>query len=820
MRYKRHPYRLLCHSILAAAASILLVLSPGAHSAEVLVDIQVDKPQAELSPVLYGLFFEDINYSADGGLYAELVQNRSFEYYPVGGWGGNSQKLNPLYAWQKVERDGGLVDLKVSNGSPLNVYNTKYLKMTIAKEGVTGIRNTGFDGIALKKGARYNFSVYAKRDQDTDKRLQVSLETNDGKTLAEGKIPGLSNEWKKYEFALTATDDTGAASLVLTTGGKGDVMFDMVSLFPADTFKARKNGLRKDLAQALADLKPGFLRFPGGCIVHGSGLANAYRWKDSVGDVAQRKPNWNLWGYHQSHGLGYFEFMQLCEDIGATPLPVVPVGVACSFRRPFDSVPMEDLHVWIDDALDLIEFANGPVESKWGKLRAEMGHPQSFELKYISLGNEEGDTPEVRERFPHFVEAIRKRYPEIKIVGTSGLGPGIPLFDMMAKTGVYSTDEHYYMQPGWFLNNVNRFDKFDRRKPKIFVGEYASEGNKQFNAVAEAAFLTGIERNADVVDMTCYAPLFAKFGFTQWTHADLIWFTNNAVVKTPNYYVQQLFSTNKGDVYLDNTVKMTDRAASKKMYAGRFGIGTWRTSIEVASATLNGKPLDFASWDVLQGEFAADDGKYAQRNRDIEAAVSIAPEKATGGNEVFRVRARKTGGNEGFLLVFGYEGPDNYYWWNVGGWGNTEHGLERRVMGQSERIITTRGKIENNRWYDLRVQLSPGRIRCYVDNKLVHDFRPTPLEPRVSPTFDKAAGELIVKMVNPADDTVPAKLRLHGQLHLNSDASLITLAGPAGAANSVDLESIRPVQSTLPAAETMSIDLPPTSVQVLRVKVK
>src|SRR6185436_13769157 len=247
----------------------------------------------------------------------------------------------------------------------------------------------------------------------------------------------------------------------------------------------------------------------------------------------------------------------------------------------------------------------------------------------------------------------------------------------------------------------------------------------------EAAFLTGVEGNADIVDMTCYAPLFAKFGFTQWTHANLIWFTNNAVVKTPNYYVQQLFSTNKGDVYLDNTVKMTERAASKKMYAGRFGIGTWRTSIEVASATLNGKPLDFANWDVLQGEFATDDGKYAQRNRDIEAAVSIAPEKATGDNDVFRVRARKTGGNEGFLLVFGYEGADNYYWWNVGGWGHTEHGLERRAMGQSERMVTTRGKIENNRWYDLRVQLSPGCVRCYVDNKLVHDFRPTPLEPRV-----------------------------------------------------------------------------------------
>jgi alpha-L-arabinofuranosidase len=806
-------------SVAIATALALLLTSLHARSAEVFVKIDVDKPTVELSPVLYGLFFEDINYSGDGGLYAELVQNRSFEYYPVEGWENNSKQLHPLYAWQKVERDGGAVELKVMNESPLNESNAKYLKMKIVKDGVTGIRNAGFDGIVLKKGGKYDFSVYAKRSQDTATPVDIALESDGGKVLASGRIPALGSEWKKYELTLDVSEDASDASLVLTTGGKGEVMFDMVSLFPQDTFKGRKNGLRKDLAQSLADLKPGFLRFPGGCIVHGQGLANAYRWKDTVGDVAERRPNWNLWGYHQSYGLGFFEFMQLCEDIGATPLPVVPLGVACSFRRPFDVVPMQDLHAWTDDALDLIEFANGPTDSKWGKLRAEMGHSEPFGLRYICLGNEEGDTPEVRERFPEFVEAIRKRYPDIKIVGTSGLGPEIPLFDMMVQTQVYSTDEHYYMQPGWYLDNVHRFDKFDRRKPKVFVGEYASEGNTQFNAVAEAAYLTGVERNADIVHMTCYAPLFAKLGFTQWTKANLIWFNNEALVKTPNYYVQQLFSTNKGDVYLRNTVESQKRASTKK-FAGRVGIGTWRTSIEMEKATLNGKPLDFSDWEAKRGDFAATNGNYAQRDRNAEAAVSVAPQNAAGNNDIFQVRARKTGGDEGFLLVFGYEKGDSYYWWNVGGWRNNEHGIERRVGEQSQRIVATRGSIESNRWYDLKVELGPGRIRCYIDGKQIHDYELTVPEVRVSPTFDKSTGQLMVKLVNPAEDAVSATLNLRGRPKFDGDALLTTLAGPAGAVNTVVREAIHPVASTLPAAETMRLDLPATSVQVLRVKVK
>ncbi len=807
----------LALNLLTSCVAVAVTASTVGQAAEAVVRIDLDKPQAELSNVLYGLFFEDINYAADGGIYAELVQNRSFEYYPVEGWADNSRQLQPLFAWNKIERDGGRVALSVKSDSPLNENNTKYLVLDITNEGIVGVENIGFEGIDVEADQQYDFSVYARRSEGSD-ALRISLVDEANKEIASGTIPSLSSKWQKYELTLKPGAIAKTARLALTTGGTGQVMLDMVSLFPRETFKGRKNGMRPDLAQAIADLKPGFLRFPGGCIVHGHGMANAYRWKETVGDVAERKPNWNLWGYHQSYGLGYFEYMQLCEDIGATPLPVVPVGVPCGFRKPFDPVSMDDLTNWIDDALDLIEFANGPVDTKWGKLRAEMGHPKPFDLKYICLGNEENDTHEMRARFPYFVRAIREKYPDIKIVGTSGLGTGIPLYDLMTNTQVDSSDEHYYMQPDWYLNNVDRFDSFDRDKPKIFVGEYASEGNTQFNAVAEAAYLTGVERNADIVEMTCYAPLFARIGSTQWTKANLIWFTDRDVVKTPNYYVQQLFAVNKGDVYLRNSVEVTESDANKQRFAGKLGIGTWRTGIEVESAKLNGKSIELDGWQAIEGTFSVEDGRLTQRDTNIEAAVSVAPTRGDGERDVYEVRARKIGGAEGFLIVFACENDDSFYWWNVGGWGNTQHVIERCINGSSQGPLTaSRGRVENDRWYDLRVELTPGQVRCFIDGKLVHNFLPQSADVFVSPTYSKSAGAVMVKLVNPTHKIVPATIEFAGGSVVSGEAELTTIAGPAKATNSVDSEAIHPVVSTLPATATMKLELPPMSVQVLRV---
>jgi alpha-L-arabinofuranosidase len=552
------------------AVSVLCSSSTAATCAELVADITIhgDKPAAAISPTLYGIFYEDINYAGDGGLYAELVQNRSFEYRLLepGKFSMRNPKtpMPPLFSWMPVERNGMTCQLAVSGDHPLNSRNPHYVTLNLAGAGVAGIANTGYDGgITIQAGAAYDISLYARRSAGDAAPLTVSLETPEGAVLAKTTLAAPVGEWAKRESVLTVTRAEPKARLVVTTTNAGTVDLDMVSLFPRDTFKGRKNGLRKDLAEAIAAIRPKTLRFPGGCIVHGNGLANAYRWKDTVGDVAARKPNWNRWGYHQSYGLGYFEYMQFAEDIGATPLPILPGGVSCGFSKPFEFSKDSELSDWIQDCVDLVEFANGPVNSTWGKVRADMGHPASFNLKFIGIGNEEHDTPEFRAIFPKFVTAMREKCPEIQIVGTSGLGPKIPLFDLMAATGVEISDEHYYMPPEWFVANRNRFDTVARKAPKVYVGEYASQGNTLFNAVAEAVYLAGIERNSDQVVMTAYAPLLARYGFTQWQKANLIWFDAERLVKTPNYHVQQLFSSNLGDHYLTNEVTFPAGAVEK-----------------------------------------------------------------------------------------------------------------------------------------------------------------------------------------------------------------------------------------------------------------
>lgn len=546
--------------------AIALAAAGAAAAAEPLradITIQGDRPGAAISPTLYGIFFEDINYAADGGLYAEMVQNRSFEYYPLkADKDKGAGSLVPLYAWQVVERGGRTCKLMATFVRSLHVNNPTYAKLTLeGDQGVAGIANTGYDGgMPVKTGAVYNVSLYARMERGAGIPLTIAIEAPDGTVLASTALAAPGTDWAKQEAALTVTKDEAKARLVVTAAGSGVVALDMVSLFPRDTYKGRRNGLRKDLAEAIAAIHPKTVRFPGGCIVHGNGLDNAYRWKDTVGDIAHRRPNWNRWGYHQSYGLGYFEYMQFCEDIGATPLPILPVGVSCGFAKPFQVADGAAMEPWIQDAIDLVEFANGPVDSTWGRVRAAMGHPAPFNLKYVGLGNEEHDTELFRAVFPRFVTALRARHPEIQIVGTSGLGPSIPLSDLMEKTGCAITDEHYYEKPEWFVDNRNRFDTVVRKAPKVYVGEYASRGNKQFNAVAEAVYLCGIERNSDQVVMTAYAPLLARYDYTQWKAANLIWFDAQALVLTPNYHVQQLFASNLGDRYLGNAVTFADGA--------------------------------------------------------------------------------------------------------------------------------------------------------------------------------------------------------------------------------------------------------------------
>jgi alpha-L-arabinofuranosidase len=544
-----------------AIVALLSPSLPGAEALQASISIAAEKPRTAVSPTLYGIFYEDINYAADGGLYAEMVQNRSFEYHTEDKRAKKASALSPLCAWISVERKSMTCRISTATAHPLNERNPTYATLTLAGKGEAGVANTGYHGgIPVKAGAIYDVSLYARRGTGATAPLTVAIETADGTVLAQAILDAPGAAWAKQQTSLTVSRDEPKARLVVTTSAAGSLDLDMVSLFPRDTFKGRKNGLRKDLAEAIAAMHPTTVRFPGGCIVHGNGLANAYRWKDTVGDVATRKPNWSRWGYYQSYGLGYFEYMLFCEDIGAAPLPILPCGVSCGFLRPYQVAPEGELAAWIQDCVDLVEFANGPVTSTWGKVRADMGHPAPFNLRFVGIGNEEHDTPKMREYFPRFVAAMRAKCPDIQIVGTSGLGDEIPLFDLMSATGVDITDEHYYKPPQWFIDNRHRFDTVVRKAPKIYVGEYASHSNTQLSAVAEAVYLTGIERNSDQVVMTAYAPLLARIEDTPSRKANLIWFDGERVFKTPSYYVQQLFGSNLGDQYLANTVAFPDAA--------------------------------------------------------------------------------------------------------------------------------------------------------------------------------------------------------------------------------------------------------------------
>lgn len=792
-----------------------------APPAEVQVRVHPDQPGAPISPHLYGLFFEDINFAADGGLYAELVQNRSFEYFPGIGWNPLSERYQPLYAWELVERGGGRGRMRIEQTIPVARDNFNYLALRVEEPGDgVGVSNAGFDGIALDAGAEYRLSFHARGGGRGGMPVTVALETADGRQIVAHEFDVRGDDWRKYEAVITTADAVDDARLVLVARRRGELRIDMVSLFPAATFNNRENGLRADLVQALADLNPKFLRFPGGCIAHGHSLQNAYRWKDTVGDVSERRPNWNRWGYHQTYGLGFYEYFLLCEDIGATPLPVLPVGVSCGFNSPYQCVPIQDLQPWIDDVVDLIEFANGDIDTEWGAVRSKMGHPEPFDLKFICLGNEEHDTPEMRERFPYFVDAVREKYTDVKIIGTSGLGPQIPLYDLMRHERVYSSDEHYYESPDWFIRHQDRFDDFPRGGPLVFVGEYASQGNTHRNAVAEAAYLTGIERNGDLVDMACYAPLFAHVDHTQWTAANLIHFDQRRLMKTPNYYVQQMFGCNKGDRAVDYSVETTPQV-HEPLAAAAVGVGTWATAVSIEDATVNGQPLDAESWQVQAGDFAATDGVYQQRDRGAQPALAFSRQPIDAQEVDYRFRFKKNDGAEGVLVVFDYQDPDNYMWWNIGGWGNAQHGIERRAGGAMSILTQRRGRVQSDRWYEARVVRTPGRVQCYLDGELVHDYREEQPGVAVAAARDDAAGELILKLVNPSDRQLTANIEIAGDVQVAEEATVTLLAAPPGATNTIDQpDRVQPATSSASVAKQFSRDVPAWSVQVLRIGIE
>ncbi|MBQ2669220.1 MAG: carbohydrate binding domain-containing protein, partial [Clostridia bacterium] len=701
----------------------------GANESPYTINIDAADRSKDVSDNMWGLFFEDINSAADGGLYAEMVQNRSFE----------TEKDGHLYSWTT---NG---DVTVNTENPLNENNPTYVTLPAEKD----ICNRGFGNEAIKfvEGEKYDFSVYVRGEGELTIRLtDVSTDKDDYYIWAFGEetkiVCDSPNEWKKYTYTFNiddlAQDITG---LLIYNSGNTDLDLDMISLIPEDTYKG--HGLRKDFMEALEAMHPKFLRFPGGCAIEGNTMETAWNWKDTVGDVAKRKEMVNIWSpsdntYMMTYGLGFYEYFQMCEDLGMEPVPILNCGMACQARSGGKTdedylVPMDELQPYIDDALDLIEFANGTDESnKWVKLRIDMGHPEPFDMKYIGIGNEQfGDI--YFERYYEFAKQIHEKYPEMNLVTTSGLASSGASNDLAWNWINEHTeladrvDEHYYENPDWVRAHAYRYDNYRRdTNSKVFLGEYASKGNAWYNALSEAAFMTGLERNADVVRMASYAPMFAKYGNTQWSAANMIWFNNEEIMLTPNYYVQSLYANNKGDYSLPTEVEMNG-IDTDDTFKGGVVLGSWGTQNEFKDLELD-KEVSFDNSIAGIGDWSASGDGVISQTSDATGSTYFY-DLGDVDNYTFTVKARKLGGGEGFQIGVAAEDNLNYYRVNIGGWGNTIAKIQHIVNGVSyetgnvaEQSYVGDVHIEDDRWYDVKVEVTDYEIKAYLDGEFICSY--------------------------------------------------------------------------------------------------
>ncbi|HUQ55233.1 alpha-L-arabinofuranosidase C-terminal domain-containing protein [Lentzea sp.] len=815
------------HALLCAAlAASLLVAVPGSGAAaetDYTLKVDATRKGPSIDDSMYGVFFEDINRAADGGLYAELVQNRSFEYDPADNAG-----YNGLTSWAP---HSGTVDVADDSGR-MNERNRRYLKLGLP----AGVINSGYNsGVAVTEGHRYDFSVWARADQGAN--LTATVTDPAGTALGDPvKAEVRGDGWARYTGTIRAKKSSATGRLLVTGGGTGTLRLDMVSLMPQDTFKG--HGLRRDLAEKIAALKPGFVRFPGGCLVNtgshygydapGYERRRSYQWKDTIGPVEQRATNWNFWGYNQSYGLGYFEYFQFAEDVGAMPLPVVPALVTgCGQNRVTDDPALLQRH--IQDTLDLVEFANGPADSAWGRKRAEMGHPKPFELTHLAVGNEENLPDEFFARFTEFRKAINAKYPDITVVSNSGPDDAGGVFDRLwqlnGQAGVKMVDEHYYNSPSWFLENNNRYDSYDRNGPKVFLGEYASQDNRFFNALSEASFMTGLERNADVVKLASYAPLLSNEDYVQW-RPDMIWFNNHASWGSASYEVQKLFMNNVGDHVVPSTASATPSTLAP--ITGAIGLSTWATAAtydDVNVTSASGRTLfsdDFSGGDARwtksgRGAWNVVNGAYVQSDATAEDTLVTAGDR-TWQDYTLNVKATKQSGREGFLVAFGVQGTGNHYWWNLGGWNNTQSAVEKAVGGGKSTLISHGTTIETGRTYDVRVEVRGRHVALFLDGQKWGEFTDDELaEPfRQVVTRDLATGELVVKVVNAQDNA--ARTRIDLGVPVASTARATVLQGRPDDVNTEFTQPIRPRSEQVRVASSFTHTFPPNSVTFLRIR--
>ncbi len=728
---------------------------------------------------LFGIFFEDLNHAADGGLYGELVQNRSFEFDPI-----DNPAYHSMTAWEQVERGGAKAEFLIEAKNPVHDRNPHYLAINVLKPGEgAGIRNLGYNaGIPVRAGETYRFSCYARRDGDACAPVRVALESPEGTVYGGADLWVKTGGWQKYEAVLVPRATDSGSQLIITTNTEGRLYLDMVSLFPENTFKKRPNGLRQDLAQLLADLKPKFMRFPGGCLVHDGSLDpdardSMYRWKNTLGDIAQRPARRSNWGYNQTLGLGYYEYFQFCEDIGAKPLPVLPAGYDPHHRR---ITPLDQLQPWIDDALDLIEFAVGGPSTVWGAKRAELGHPEPFGLEYLAIGNEEVGEP-FFERYEYFHKAIRQKYPQIKLINSSGPFAAGGEYERGWKSarenGSDLVDEHYYQSPEWFLANVHRYDGFPAEGPKVFLGEYASWGNTWYNALVEAAYMTGLERNAHAVGLACYAPLLCNVGYVNWK-PDLIWFDSHRAFGTANYYVQKLFMHHQGEHLLGVRTEGLEPTGAP----GRAPI--------TGGLSVQGDRIDARFYEItLKNTETGEEKQYPDACSGEASGTAVLGE--TDWTEYsLSLKAKRLNGSKGFFIHFGEKNQENRLRWEVGGWQNQDSMVFAFVDGRNSCLTQSLFTVETGREYHLELVVSGRKISTYIDGKLINqteDKLPV-IEPLYySASVEGSTGDIIVKAVNVQEQPVQVKLVLEGLPQKALYGKVFQMAGyPTEAQNSFE----------------------------------
>ncbi|HEU6448986.1 MAG TPA: alpha-L-arabinofuranosidase C-terminal domain-containing protein [Verrucomicrobiae bacterium] len=801
-------------------ASLITLVTALAHGqSAAIVTIDASRPGAIVSTNLFGIFFEEINYAGDGGIYGEMVRNRSF-----------AESSNPDY-WTLVTSGTATGTMSVDSTQPLNTNIVSSLKLTLSSgSGSVGVANSGYWGMSISNGATYNLSFYAAAPTGFSGSLTAQLRNSSGTIVyAQTAFGGLNGNWQKFSASLVSSGTDTNAQLVISISQPGSVWLGMVSLFPQATFHNRTNGLRADIANMLDALHPSFMRYPGGNFIESDTMANAVRWKKTIGDISERPGHQNdAWGYWSTDGYGFDEYAQQCEDMGMRLLYGINAGLALGYNGSTNNtVPLDQMGPWVQDALDLIQYANGDTNTTWGALRAANGHPAPYDLQYMEIGNENGGSY-YNDRYALFYDAIKSNYPSMHLI-TPNWG-GIP-----TSRPVEIEDEHYYSSPGTFISYATKYDNYNRSGPKVFVGEYAvtsgfgTYGNLSA-ALGEAAFMTGMERNSDIVQLASYAPLFANVNGIQW-HPDLIYYNSSQVFGTPSYYVQKMFSNNRGDYVLPTAIQVDSSAPAPPPH-GAIGVGSWNTSVQYTNivVTSNGVVIyqsDFVNqgtngWRVYKGSWSTNAGLYQQTSASTTDCRSTTGD-TNWANYTISLRARKASGSEGFLILFNWSDDNNWTWWNVGGWGNTLDGVEQ-MSGGTKAVLgqVSQTAIATGTWYDISIVVSNYTVQCYLDGSLVQTVNYSTNSTSglyASTTFNKSSGQVIVKAVNPYSTPLITTMNLTGVNSISPDADVVQLtSGSPSDENSFAAPThVSPVTNHISNAGTnFTLTLPANSLSIIK----